>query len=50
MSELVTSLWFKKRVFIALRQAALESKNEKSVIKFKAWKNWCEKSRKNKYF
>ena len=20
------------------------------MIKFKAWKNWCETSRKNKYF
>lgn len=50
MSELVTNLWFKQRVFLALRQAALESKTENSILKFKAWKNWCETSRKNKYF
>jgi hypothetical protein len=50
MSELVTNLWFKQRVFLALRQAALESKTDNSVMKFKAWKSWCEKARKNKYF
>lgn len=50
MSELVTNLWFKQRVFLGLRQAALESKTETSTLKFKAWKNWCETSRKNKYF
>ena len=50
MSELITNLWFKQRVFLALRHAALESKTESSVLKFKAWKSWCEKARKNKYF
>lgn len=50
MSELITNLWFKQRVFLALRHAALESKTENSVLKFKAWKSWCEKARKTKYF
>lgn len=49
MSELVTNLWFKQRVFLALRQACLESKSESSMMKFKAWKNWCETARKKKY-
>jgi len=31
MSELVTSLWFKQRVFLGLRQACLESKTESSL-------------------
>lgn len=35
---------------MALRHAALESKTENSVLKFKAWKSWCEKARKTKYF
>ena len=50
MSELVTNLWFKQRVFLALRQAALESKSEANMVKFKAWKSWCENARKQKYF
>ena len=50
MSELVTNLWFKQRVFLGLRQAALESKTETSMLKFKAWKNWCEQAREKKYF
>mmetsp|Transcript_39163 Transcript_39163/g.37522 ORF Transcript_39163/g.37522 Transcript_39163/m.37522 type:complete len:83 (+) Transcript_39163:1376-1624(+) len=50
MSQLVTDQWFKQRVFLALRQACLESKTEDCVQKFKAWKNWCEKARENKYF
>ena len=50
MSDLVTTLWFKQRVFLGLKQACLDSKIENSLNKFKAWKDWCEKSRKNKYF
>lgn len=50
MSDLMTSLWFKQRVFLGLRQACLESKTENSMMKFKAWKDWCETSRKKKYF
>ena len=50
MSELVTDLWFKQRVFLGLKQACLESKTENSLNKFKAWKDWCETSRKNKFF
>ena len=49
MSELVTNLWFKQRVFLALRQACLEEKSEKSLLKFKAWRNWCETNRNKKY-
>ena len=50
MSELVTNMWFKQRVFLALRHATLESKTENSVMKFKAWKSWCLKAREKKYF
>ena len=50
MSELVTNLWFKQRVFLGLKQACLESKTENALNKFRAWKDWCEKSRKNKFF
>ena len=49
MTQLVTDLWFKQRVFLSLRQAALESKTESSIVKFKAWKSWCETARKKKY-
>jgi len=50
LSDLVTNLWFKQRVFLALRQATLESKSENSMLKFRAWKDWCETARKKKYF
>ncbi len=50
MSDLVTTLWFKQRVFLGLRQACMESKCENSMLKFKAWKNWCETARQKKYF
>jgi len=50
MSEAVTTLWFKQRVFLALKHATLEQKTEGSILKFKAWKNWCEQNRKEKYF
>ncbi|CDW85127.1 UNKNOWN [Stylonychia lemnae] len=50
MSNLVTSLWFKQRVFLGLRQACMEQKTDSSILKFKAWKNWCVKARQNKYF
>jgi hypothetical protein len=49
LSELVTNLWFKQRVFLGLRHACLQSKSESSLMKFKAWRNWCETSRKKKY-
>jgi hypothetical protein len=50
MSELVTTAWFKQRVFLAFKQVTMESKNESSLLKFKAWKNWCINERKKKYF
>lgn len=28
----------------------MESKTESSMMKFKAWKNWCENARQKKYF
>lgn len=50
MSDLMTNLWFKQRVFLGLKQACLESKTENCIMKFKAWKDWCENTRKKKYF
>ena len=50
MSGAVTELWFKQRVFLGLKQACLESKSESSMMKFRAWKEWCEKARRQKYF
>ena len=50
MSDMMTNLWFKQRVFLALRQACLESKTENCMMKFKAWKDWCVTTRKKKYF
>lgn len=28
----------------------MESKTENSMLKFKAWKDWCENSRQEKYY
>lgn len=50
LSEIVTDTTFKQRVFLALKQAVQQSKNEMSERKFQAWKNWCESSRKEKFF
>ena len=50
MSELVTNMWFKQKVFLAMKLAVMNSKAEHEIIKFKAWKSWCEQARNDKYF
>ena len=50
MSELVTNMWFKQKVFLAMKLAVMNSQAEHEIIKFKAWKSWCEQARNDKYF
>ena len=50
MSELITKMWFKQKVFLAMKLAVLNAQSDHEIVKFKAWKQWCENSRKNKYF
>jgi hypothetical protein len=50
MSNLITNMWFKQKVFLAMKLAVLNAQSEFEIVKFKAWKQWCETSRKNKYF
>ena len=33
-----------------MKLAVLNAQSEHEIVKFKAWKSWCETSRKNKYF
>jgi len=49
MTNLVTQLWFKQKVFLSLKLATMERQGEREVEKFKAWKSWCEQARKDKY-
>ena len=37
-------------MFLALKHACQQSRNEMAERKFLAWKNWCEQSRKDKFF
>lgn len=50
MSDLITKLWFKQKVFLSLKLAIMNSQAENEIVKFKAWKSWCENSRNTKYF
>ena len=50
MSDLITKMWFKQKVFLAIKLAVLNAQSDHEIVKFKAWKSWCENSRKNKYF
>ena len=50
LSDVVSTTWFKQRVFLALKHACFVQKAETSMFKFTAWKNWCQTSRENKYF
>lgn len=50
MSDLVTTMWFKQKVFLAMKLAVMNSQAENEIVKFKAWKSWCENSRNDKYF
>ena len=49
MTELVTRLWFKQKIFLSLKLATMDRQAEREVEKFKAWKSWCEQARKDKY-
>lgn len=50
MSDLITKMWFKQKVFLAMKLAVMNSQTEHEIVKFKAWKSWCESSRNEKYF
>ena len=50
MNHLVTNMWFKQKVFLAMKLAVLNSQADNEIVKFKAWKSWCENSRNTKYF
>jgi len=43
-------MWFKQKVFLAFKLAVMNAQSEHEIVKFKAWKNWCETSRNEKYF
>ena len=50
MSELVTNMWIKQKVFLGMKLAVMNSQADHEIVKFKAWKSWCETSRNEKYF
>lgn len=50
MSNLVTELSFKQRVFLALRHACQVSRTERTTEKFQDWKTRCLATRARKYY
>ena len=50
LSKIVTETTFKQRVFLAFKHAVQQERQEMADRKFLAWKNWCEQSRKDKFF
>ena len=50
LSQMITETTFKQRVFLALKHACQQQAQEMADRKFQAWKNWCEQSRKDKFF
>lgn len=50
MNHLITQMWFKQKVFLAFKLAVMNAQADNEIVKFKAWKSWCEKSRNDKYF
>jgi hypothetical protein len=50
MRDVITTMWFKQKVFLSLKLAVMDCQAKREVEKFKAWKSWCEESRKKKYF
>jgi len=49
MGDLLTKMWFKQKVFLAMRLAVMNQQSESELVKFKTWKTWCEEKRKNKF-
>ena len=47
---MITETTFKQRVFLAFKHAVQQERQEMADRKFQAWKNWCEESRRNKFF
>ena len=41
---------FKQKCFLALKHACQQQRAETCLMKFSAWKNWCETARKQKFF
>jgi len=50
LSQIVTVTSFKQRIFLAFKHAVQQERQEMASRKFLAWKNWCEQSRKDKFF
>ena len=50
MTHIVTETTFKQRVFLAFKHAVQQERQEMADRKYQAWKNWCEQSRKDKFF
>ena len=50
MSDLITKMWIKQKIFLAMKLAVMNSQSEYEIVKFKTWKSWCESSRNKKYF
>ena len=50
LSDIVSTTWFKQRVFLALKHACAVQRTDTSMAKFTAWKNWCDTAREQKYF
>lgn len=50
MSNLVTELSFKQRIFLALRHACQVQRTERTTEKFKQWKQRCLAARARKYY
>ena len=38
MSDLITKMWFKQKVFLAMKLAVMNSQAENEIVKFKTWK------------
>lgn len=49
MGQIITTMWFKQKVFLSLKLAVMNQQAEREVTKFQTWKAWCEQARKDKY-
>ena len=48
MSNLISILGFKQRVFLALKHACLQSRTERTTAKFSTWRDKCFAARDRK--
>ena len=42
MGQIITTMWFKQKVFLSLKLAVMNQQAEREVMKFQTWKSWCE--------